>query len=94
LSELIFKGKEFVYNHHLAVPFRPLVPNADKSIGEARLDGNLIVHGDNLHALKALLPLYAGSRREDGTRSCSNCRRQGIGEVDDRRQRFLGFNRT
>jgi hypothetical protein len=25
-SELNFKGKEFVYNHHLAVPFRPLVP--------------------------------------------------------------------
>jgi adenine-specific DNA-methyltransferase len=60
LTELIFKGKEFVYNHHLAVPFRPLVPDAGKSIGEPRLDGNLIVHGDNLHALKALLPLYAG----------------------------------
>lgn len=60
MPELIFKGKEFVYNHHLAVPFRPLVPQADKSIGEARLDGNLIIHGDNLHALKSLLPLYAG----------------------------------
>lgn len=60
LTELIFKGKEFVYNHHLAVPFRPLVPDAGKSIGEPRLDGNLIVHGDNLHALKALLPRYAG----------------------------------
>jgi len=24
------------------------------------LDGNLIIHGDNLHALKALLPYYAG----------------------------------
>ena len=23
-------------------------------------DGNLIIHGDNLHALKALLPRYAG----------------------------------
>lgn len=59
MSELIFKGKEFVYNHHLSVPFRPLVPQADKSIGEGRLDGNLIIHGDNLHALKALLPMYA-----------------------------------
>jgi adenine-specific DNA-methyltransferase len=56
----MFKGKEFVYNHHLAVPFRPLEPIADKSIGDARLDGNLIIHGDNLHALKALLPMYAG----------------------------------
>lgn len=60
MPELNFKGKEFVYNHHLAVPFRPLVPHADKSVGEARLDGNLIIQGDNLHALKALLPMYAG----------------------------------
>ena len=60
MTELVFKGKEFVYNHHLAVPFRPLEPHADKSIGEARLDGNLIIHGDNLQALKALLPMYAG----------------------------------
>ena len=60
MSELNFKGKEFVYNHHLSVPFRPLVTHAEKGIGEASLDGNLIIHGDNLHALKALLPLYAG----------------------------------
>jgi adenine-specific DNA-methyltransferase len=60
MPELIFKGKEFVYNHHLAVPHRPLVPHADKSIGDVRLDGNLIIHGDNLEALKALLPIYAG----------------------------------
>ena len=59
MSELNFKGKEFVYNHHLTVPHRPLMPDADKSIGAARLDGNLIVQGDNLHALKALLPMYA-----------------------------------
>lgn len=60
MTELLFKGKEFVYNHHLAVPFRPLLPDAGKSVGEPRLDGNLIIHGDNLHALKALLPMYAG----------------------------------
>jgi adenine-specific DNA-methyltransferase len=60
VPELQFKGKEFVYNHHLTVPFRPLEMQADKSVGEPRLDGNLIVHGDNLHALKALLPMYAG----------------------------------
>lgn len=60
MSELTFKGKEFVYNHHLAIPHRPLVPNPEKSIGDARLDGNLIIHGDNLHALKSLLPMYAG----------------------------------
>lgn len=60
MTELSFKGKEFVYNHHLAVPFRPLVPHEDKSIGPVAFDGNLIIQGDNLHALKALLPLYAG----------------------------------
>lgn len=60
MPELQFKGKEFVYNHHLTVPFRPLEMHADKGIGDARLDANLIVHGDNLHALKALLPIYAG----------------------------------
>jgi len=76
MPELNFKGKEFVYNHHLAVPHRPLVPHPEKSIlssplplaGEGpgereialRLDGNLIIHGDNLHALKSLLPMYAG----------------------------------
>ncbi len=64
MPELFFKGKEFVFNHHLAVPFRPLVPDPQRSIGASgehgRLDGNLIIHGDNLHALKALLPLYAG----------------------------------
>ncbi len=60
MPELHFKGKEFVYNHHLTVPYRPLQPPADKSIGEPSLNGNLIIQGDNLHALKALLPLYAG----------------------------------
>ncbi|MBC6403902.1 MAG: site-specific DNA-methyltransferase, partial [Hyphomonadaceae bacterium] len=60
MTEINFKGKEFVYNHHLTVPFRPLVPDAGRGIGPVALDGNLIVHGDNLHALKALLPQYAG----------------------------------
>lgn len=61
MPELHFKGKEFVYNHHLSVPYRPLVIHGDKSVGATHdLNGNLIIHGDNLHALKALLPLYAG----------------------------------
>ncbi len=60
MPELIFKGKEYVYNHHLTVPYRPLIPHKDKSIGTADLSGNLIIHGDNLHALKALMPRYAG----------------------------------
>ena len=60
MTELSFKGKEFVYNHHLSVPFRPLVPDPEKGIGPVDLNGNLIIQGDNLHALKALLPIYAG----------------------------------
>ena len=60
MTELNFKGKEFVYNHHLAVPFRPLEIHSDKGIGKPRLDGNLIIQGDNLHALKSLLPIYGG----------------------------------
>ncbi len=64
MPTLDFKGKPFVYSHHLSVPFRELVVDAGKSVppaGEAPgLDGNLIIHGDNLEALKALLPRYAG----------------------------------
>ena len=58
MPELHFKGKEYVYNHHLTVPYRPLEAHPDKSIGDE--SENLIIHGDNLHALKALLPRYAG----------------------------------
>ncbi len=60
MPEIVFKGKEYVYNHHLTVPYRPLVPDADKGIGAADLSGNLVIHGDNLHALKSLLPRHAG----------------------------------
>jgi adenine-specific DNA-methyltransferase len=60
VTELNFKGKEFVFNHHLTVPFRPLEMHPDKGIGAPTTDGNLIIHGDNLHALKALLPTHAG----------------------------------
>lgn len=44
------------------MPFRPLVPHEDKGIGPEALDGNLIIHGDNLHALKALLNPPDGKR--------------------------------
>lgn len=61
MPEIQFKGKEFVFNHHLSVPYRPLVPDNKKSIGDGNIDDNLIIHGDNLHALKALMPMYAGA---------------------------------
>lgn len=64
MPTLDFKGKQFVYAHHLGVPFRELKIDAKKSLPAAGakpdLDDNLIIHGDNLHALKALLPQYAG----------------------------------
>lgn len=64
MPTLDFKGKPFVYSHHLSVPFRELIVDPAKSLppagAEPGLDGNLIIHGDNLEALKALLPRYAG----------------------------------
>lgn len=64
MPSLDFKGKQFVYAHHLSVPFRQLDIAAKKSSPpkgkKPDLDDNLIIHGDNLHALKALLPKYAG----------------------------------
>ena len=63
-------GKEAVVKHHKDVPLRLLEPVPELSCGAAdactegvrRTDApnNLIVQGDNLHALKALLPRYAG----------------------------------
>lgn len=50
-------GKDKVINHHAQVPFRVLEKeytyNAEKS-------ENMIIRGDNLEALKALLPRYEG----------------------------------
>jgi adenine-specific DNA-methyltransferase len=60
MPTLEFEGKTFVYSHHLSVPYRELIPVKDKGVGEPDLSGNLIIHGDNLEALKALLPRYAG----------------------------------
>jgi adenine-specific DNA-methyltransferase len=64
-------GKEKVINHHQDVPFRVLEhkytfqspqPGLPLSCGEGAGGevGNKIIHGDNLEALKALLPQYEG----------------------------------
>ena len=59
MPRLHFKGKVFVENHHLAVPFHELLPVREKGLSEkASLRDNLVVHGDNLAALKSLLPTY------------------------------------
>jgi adenine-specific DNA-methyltransferase len=52
-------GKEAVINHHLDVPFHLLKDVPDLGCGDPG-SGNLIVEGDNLLALKALLPYYKG----------------------------------
>ena len=60
MPTLDFKGKQHIYAHHLSVPYRQLIPDESKSVSSGSDSGNLIIHGDNLHALKALLPTYAG----------------------------------
>ncbi|MGO8744342.1 MAG: site-specific DNA-methyltransferase, partial [Limisphaerales bacterium] len=52
-------GKNAVVGHHKEVPYRLIKCDKDFSAGEAG-EGNLLVEGDNLHALKALLPYYGG----------------------------------
>ena len=56
-------GKEAVINHHDEVPIHTLTHDPDRSLGtenELLGTGNLLIEGDNLLALKALLPYYAG----------------------------------
>ena len=57
-------GKEKVVNHHLEVPYRVLERkySFDEN-GQTEADNgseNMIIHGDNLEALKSLLPQYEG----------------------------------
>ena len=59
---LKWAGKDKVVNHHNEVPFRVLerkweFPGGAQSAAAAE---NMIIHGDNLAALKSLLPRYEG----------------------------------
>ena len=51
-------GKDKVVTHHQDVPYRVL--NRKYTFGDTPDSGNKIIHGDNLEALKALLPEYEG----------------------------------
>ena len=51
-------GKDKVVTHHNDVPFRVL--DRKYTFGDTPDSGNKIIHGDNLEALKALLPEYEG----------------------------------
>lgn len=58
-------GKDKVVNHHQDVPFRVLDHKygfrvEDEKDKSETKSGNKIIHGDNLEALKALLPEYEG----------------------------------
>lgn len=59
MPSLNWIGKEAVINHHRQVPYHLLRCDNSLSVGNAD-SGNLLVEGDNLLALKALLPYYAG----------------------------------
>ncbi|MDO9079716.1 MAG: site-specific DNA-methyltransferase, partial [Desulfuromonadales bacterium] len=59
MPRLDWIGKKSVVNHHREVPFHLLRENSELSVGDPSC-GNLLVQGDNLLALKALLPYYAG----------------------------------
>ena len=65
MPTLTWIGKEKVVNHHQEVPYRVLEHKygfrADDSADMTPTNsGNKIIHGDNLEALKSLLPKYEG----------------------------------
>ena len=57
-------GKNKVVNHHLDVPFRVLERQYSFDVNGTHAEDNesenMIIHGDNLSALKSLLPQYEG----------------------------------
>lgn len=60
MATLNFKGKTAVWNHHLSVPYHTLEKVKESSQSGLNENENLIIEGDNLLALKALLPKYQG----------------------------------
>lgn len=64
MPTLNFKGKAVIETYHHTVPHHRLEFSRELSLlakgQEPSLDGNLIIEGDNLLALKALLPTHAG----------------------------------
>lgn len=65
MPTLTWIGKEKVVNHHQEVPYRVLEHKygfrADDPVDTTPTNsGNKIIHGDNLEALKSLLPEYEG----------------------------------
>ena len=61
MPSLDWIGRQAVINHYKEIPYHLLETNKELSYNIEEADGNVIVHGDNLVALKALLPYYARS---------------------------------
>lgn len=60
MASLHFKGKSAVWNHHLSVPYHTFEKDKKVSLKGDDDSENLIIEGDNLLALKALLPKFQG----------------------------------
>mgnify|MGYP000847331985 CR=1 FL=1 len=64
MPELTWVGKEKVITHHLDVPYRVLERQYSFDRGGRHYEDNgspnMVIYGDNLEALKALLPRYEG----------------------------------
>ena len=63
MPTLHWVGKDKVVNHHHEVPFRVLNKESSFSALEgtqANTTANRIIHGDNLEALKSLMPELEG----------------------------------
>lgn len=62
MPSLTWIGKEKIVNHHKEVPLLTLEERYSYPLNykQGQSESNYIVHGDNLYALKALLPKYEG----------------------------------
>ena len=60
MPTLQFKGRNVIWNHHLSVPYHTLDEVPELDVNPANSGKHLLIEGDNLTALKALLPRYSG----------------------------------
>ena len=78
-------GKDKVVNHHQEVPYRVLERqySYDEAEQHAEDNGseNMIIHGDNLEALKALLPRYEGKVKCIYIEIIMQTMIQGVGKI-------------
>ena len=56
MPTLQFKGKNIIWNHHLSILYHTLEEVSKLNFQADKGDGNLIIKGDNLLALKTPLP--------------------------------------